>query len=135
MSQELKYFNIYPGTMPDDGGLCYALKVSSSPDFGGITVKSAYAVTGAVGTLNLVLQNYGAAGTVAGSTIAGMSGGTATVWAEDTPQALTITSAAAFVDSGEWIVLKKVESAADNDLTADAVVVVSYVDGYDGTDT
>jgi len=29
----------------------------------------------------------------------------------------------------EWLVLKKVESSAGNDLAADAVVVVEYVDG------
>ena len=122
-----KFLTINPGTMPGDGDLAYIAKASSIN--GGITVVAAYAVTGVAGTLNLVLQNYGSAGTVAGGTIAGMSGGTATVWAADTPQSLTITAANAFIDSGEWLVLKKVEAAAGNDLTTDAVVVVEYVDG------
>jgi hypothetical protein len=88
-----------------------------------------WAVTGIVGTLNLVLQNYGTSGTVAGGTVAGMSDGTATVWAADTPQQLTITAAQQFVDENEWLVLKKVESAGGNDLSADATICVEYVDG------
>lgn len=121
------FLAIYPDTMPGDGDLCYALKPSGG--YGGITVIGAWAVTGAVGTLNLVLQNYGTSGTVAGGTVAGMSDGTATVWAVDTPQQLTITAANQFIDENEWLVLKKVESATGNDLTADAVVTVEYVDG------
>jgi len=122
-----KFLTIIPGTMPGDGDLAYVVKASSIS--GGFTVVDAWAVTGVAGTLNLVLQNYGSAGTVAGGTVAGMSGGTATVWAVDTPQALSITAANAFIDADEWLVLKKVEAAAGNDLTADAVVVVEYVDG------
>ena len=90
---------------------------------------SAWARTGLVGTLNLVLQNYGSSGTVAGGTVAGMSGGTATVWAVAAPQELTITAANQFVDSEEWLVLKKVESASGNDLANFASVVIEYVDG------
>ncbi len=122
-----KFLTINPGTMPGDGDLAYVVKASSIS--GGFTVVDAWAVTGVAGTLNLVLQNYGSAGTVAGGTVAGMSGGMATVWAVDTPQALSITAANAFIDADEWLVLKKVEAAAGNDLTADAVVVVEYVDG------
>lgn len=122
-----KFMTVFPSTMPGDGDLCYVAKASLTS--GGFTVVDAYAVTGVAGTLNLVLQNYGSAGTVAGGTVAGMSGGTATVWAVDTPQQLTITAANAFIDSGEWLVLKKVEAAAGNDLTADASVVIEYVDG------
>ena len=121
------FVTINPGTLPDDGGLSFVLKPAGG--YGGITVIAAYAVTGAVGTLNLVLQNYGVSGTVAGGTVAGMASGTATVWAVDTPQALTITAANQFIDENEWLVLKKVESAAANDLTADAVVSIEYVDG------
>ena len=122
-----KFLQIYPDTMPGDGDLCFAAKASSA--YGGFTVIAAHAVTGAVGTLDLVLMNYGTSGTVAGGTVAGMASGTATTWAVDTPQSLTITAANQFIDSGEWLVLKKVEAAAGNDLTADAVVVVEYVDG------
>lgn len=121
------FLTINPDTMPGDGDLSYLLKPSSG--FGGITILSAWAVTGAVGTLNLVLQNYGQTGTVAGGTVAGMTDGTATVWAADTPQELTITAANQFIDSEEWLVLKKVEAAAGNDLAADASVHIEYVDG------
>jgi len=122
-----KFLTINPGTMPGDGDLAYIAKASSIG--GGFTVVAAHAATGAVGTLNLVLQNYGSAGTVAGGTVAGMASGTATTWAVDTPQSLTLTAANVYIDAGEWLVLKKVESAAANDLTADAVIVVEYVDG------
>jgi len=127
MGQQSKYLNCYPDTMPGDNDLCFVAKASTN--YGGFTVLAAYAVTGAVGTLDLVLQNYGATGTVAGGTVAGHASGTAAVWAADTPQTLTITAANAFIDSGEWLVLKKTESAAGNDLTADALVHIEYVDG------
>lgn len=123
----MPFQTINPGTMPGDGDLAFVVKGSST--MGGFTVTDAYAVTGAVGTLNLVLMNYGTSGTVAGGTVAGMASGTATVWAADTPQQLTITAANAFIDADEWLVLKKVEAAAGNDLTDDAVVVVEYEPG------
>ncbi len=123
----MPFQTINPGTMPGDGDLAFVVKGSST--MGGFTVTDAYAVTGAVGTLNLVLMNYGTSGTVAGGTVAGMASGTATTWAVDTPQQLTITAANAFIDAGEWLVLKKVEAAAGNDLTDDAVVVVEYEPG------
>jgi hypothetical protein len=121
-----KFVILNPGTLPDDGGKSFAFKASSA--FGGVTIISAYAVTGAVGTLDLVLLNGGTAGSSSG-TIAHMADGTATVWAADTPQALTITAAQAYLDAGEWLVLKKVESAADNDLSADAAIMIELVDG------
>lgn len=127
MAQGSKFLVVAPDTMPGDGDLCYLAKASSV--YGGFTVIAAHAVTGVAGTLDFVLQNYGSTGTVAGGTVAGMSGGTATVWAADTPQSLTITSTNQFIDSGEWLVLKKVEAAGGNDLTADATIIVEYVDG------
>lgn len=122
-----QFLTIAPDTMPGDEDLCFILKPSAG--YGGVTILAAHAVTGAVGTLNLVLQNYGASGTVAGGTVAGMADGTATVWAVDTPQELTITAANKFIDSGRWLVLKKVEAAAGNDLTADATIMVEYING------
>jgi hypothetical protein len=122
-----KFFVVNPDTMPGDGDLCMVAKASDI--HGGFTVVNAWAVSDAVGTLNLVLQNYGTSGTVAGGTVAGMGSGTATVWAEHTPQELTITAANAFVDANEVLMLKKVESAAGNDLGTAAAVVVEYVDG------
>lgn len=122
-----KYLTVAPDTMPGDGDLCYLMKASSVN--GGVTIVAAHGVTGVAGTLDFVLQNYGSAGTVAGGTVAGMSSGTATVWAVDTPQSLTVTAANAFIDAGEWLVLKKVEAAGGNDLTADATICIEYVEG------
>ena len=122
-----KFLTINPGTMPGNDDLAFVAKASSIN--GGFTVVAAHAVTGAVGTLNLILMNYGTSGTVAGGTVAGMSSGTATTWEVDTPQSLTVTAANVYIDAGEWLVLKKVEAAAGNDLTTDALVVVEYVDG------
>jgi len=129
MGQGSKFLVVAPDTMPGDGDLCYLAKASST--YGGFTVIAAHAVTGVAGTLDFVLQNYGSGGTVAGGTVASMASGTATVWAADTPQSLTVTTTAAnaYIDSGEWLVLKKVEAAAGNDLTADATVIVEYVEG------
>ena len=122
-----KYLVVAPDTMPGDGDLCYAMKASAVS--GGVTIIAAHLVTGVAGTLNLVLQNYGTSGGTAGGTVAGMASGTATVWAADTPQSLTITAANAYLDAGEWLVIKKVEAGAGNDLTADATVCIEYVDG------
>ncbi len=121
------FLTVNPDTMPGDGDLVHVLKPSAG--YGGVTIVSVWARTAIVGTLNLVLQNYGASGTVAGGTVAGMSSGTATVWAAAVPQELAITAAQQFVDSEEWLVLKKVESAADNDLAANASITIEYVDG------
>jgi hypothetical protein len=129
MGQESKFLVVTPNTMPGDNDLVHVMKASNS--YGGITVISAWARAGAVGTFDLILQNYGTSGTVAGGTVAGMSGGTATVWAAATPQQLTLSTTAAnkFIAAGEWLVLKKTESAGGNDLAANGSVVIEYVDG------
>jgi hypothetical protein len=122
-----KFLTLNPGTIPDDTGLSFVAKASTT--YGGMTVIAANFVTGAVGTFDVILMNYGTSGTVAGGTVGSMASGTATVWAADTPQALTLTAAQVFADAGEWLVLKKIESAADNDFSEDATLVVEYVDG------
>jgi len=122
-----KFLTVQPDTLASDGALCHVMKASNV--HGGITVVAAHGVTGVAGTLDLVLQNYGTSGTVAGGTVAGMASGTATVWAADTPQSLTLTAANVFIDANEWLVLKKAEAGGSDDLTADATVVVEYVDG------
>jgi len=127
MAQEVKYILVNPGVMSDDNDLCYVCKVYDG--YGGITIKEVNAVTGVAGTLDLILMKYGTSGTVAGATIAHTTNGTATVWAADTPQSLTITSSQAYCSEGEWLVLKKREAAAGNDLSTNASVVIAYVDG------
>jgi len=122
-----KFLTINPGTMAGDGALTHAFKASSA--HGGITVIDAWASTGLAGTLDILLVNFGVSGTVTGGTIAGMTDGTATVWVADVPQALTITAANAFVDANEWIVVKKLEAGASDDLVDSAQVVIEYVDG------
>ena len=115
--------------MPGDNDLVHVMKASNT--HGGVTVIAAWARTGIVGTLDLILQNYGTSGTVAGGTVAHMSGGTATVWAAATPQQLTLstTTANLYIAANEWLVLKKTESAGGNDLAANGSVVIEYVDG------
>ena len=129
MSQGSKFLTIVTNTLPGDGDLIHLAKGSST--YGGFTVIAAHCRTGAVGTLDIILQNYGTTGTVAGGTVASMASGTATVWAAATPQSLTVTTTAAnaFIDSGEWLVLKKTESAAGNDFAANGSIVIEYVDG------
>lgn len=127
MANDSKFLTINPDTMAGDASLCFVTKASGT--YGGFTVVAAHAVTGVAGTLDFVLMNYGTTGTVAGGTVANMADGTATVWAVDTPQSLTTTAAQVFIDSNEWLVLKKLEAGASDDLTADATVVIEYVDG------
>lgn len=124
-----KFLICNPSVLNADGALSFVAKGSGT--FGGFTVIAAHAVTGAVGTLDIVLQNYGTSGTVAGGTVASMASGTATVWAVDTPQSLTVSTTAAnkYIAANEWLVIKKLEAAGSDDLTADAVVSIEYVDG------
>lgn len=124
-----KFINVYPDTMPGDNDLAFAFKASNVS--GGVSIVAAHLSTGAVGTFDIILQNYGTSGTVAGGTIANMASGTATVWAADTPQSLTLSTTAAnlFVDANEVVYVKKTESAAGNDLSADACVSIEYMDG------
>lgn len=127
MAQDVKYVTINPGEMPGDADLAFVMQVYDG--YGGITIKEVTVSTGLVGTLDMVLMKYGSAGTVAGSTIAHVSTGTAKVWAADTPVNLTITAAQAFCDEGEHLYIKKLEAAAGNDLSNDAAVCIAFVDG------
>lgn len=120
-----KYVVVNPGATQADGGLMFVLKASAIG--GGITVVAAQVVNSSAGTFNVVLQNYGSSGTVAGGTVAGMASGTATVWASDVPQAMTLTAANVYIDAGEYLVAKNVEG--DGDLTVDASIMIEYVDG------
>lgn len=124
-----KFLVCNPSVLNADGALSFVAKGSAT--FGGFTVIAAHAVTGAVGTLDIVLQNYGTSGTVAGGTVAHMSGGTATTWAVDTPQSLTLSTTAAnlYIAANEWLVIKKLEAGGSDDLTEDATVMIEYVDG------
>lgn len=121
MSQGSHFLRVSPGTV--GSGDTHPVVVGSSV-YGGITVVAAWVFPGAAGTLNTVLQNYGTAGTVAGGTVAGISGGSAALVA-DTVVNLSITAANAFIDSGEWLVLK----AADGALPANSLVLIEYVEG------
>lgn len=126
-----KFISFNPGVMTSDGDLQFILKASSA--FGGMTIVDAWAVNGAAadaGTSSvLYLVNYGTSGTVVGSTIATLPSGTAAPWAADTPKQFAITAAQAFLDSGEWLVLKKSQQGADSDLNAQACVMIEYCDG------
>jgi len=127
MAQDTKYVTINPGTMPGDADLAFVMQVYDG--YGGITIKEVTVNTGVAGTLDMVLMKYGSSGTVAGNTIAHHSSGTAKVWVADTPVNLTITASEAFVDEGEHLFIKKLEAAANNDLTTDAAVCIAFVDG------
>ena len=127
MAQEVKHITVNPGEMAGDGALTFVMRAPAA--YGGVTIIGAQLVVGLAGTLNLVLQNYGTSGTVAGGTVGGMSGGTATIWVADVPQALTLTAANVFIDEGEYLVAKKVEAGATDDLTNEASLLVEYVDG------
>ena len=120
---------VNPGTSPDTGtALCPAFRAGTI--YGGVTIVDAWVSTGiSASTLDIALVNFGTTGTVSGATIAHMASGTATVWTADVPQSLTITPANAYVDAGEYVFVKKIESAAAQDLSEDASVCIEVVNG------
>lgn len=99
---------------------------------GGVTILAAYGVNGAAtgaGTgFSLQLENWDTGGTAiksSGGTIAAAIGGTADVWAADTPKSFTISNA--FVDAGEWVVVRKNETNSSDPTRG--YVVIHYVLG------
>lgn len=99
---------------------------------GGITIVGAYAVNAAATTsgtaFSLQLENWGTAGTAikaTAGTVAAAIGGTADVFAAGTPKAFTISNA--FVDAGEYIVLRKSETNSSDPTRG--VVVIQYLMG------
>ena len=126
----MPFLRVDPGVMAEDGDLHHIIKASSK--YGGLTVIDAYAVTG--GTISagsgylLVLQNYGASGTIAGGTVGSVGGTADPITTVDTPQQFSLTAAQVFLDAGEWLVLKKVEQG-NVDINAENCVIVEYVDG------
>lgn len=81
---------------------------------GGLTIVGIDVVNGAATTAGtswaIQVENWGTAGTEiksTGGTIAAAIGGTADPFAADTPKAGTISNA--FLDAGEWVVLRKTE--------------------------
>lgn len=127
MGNSVKSIALQPNTCADDGDTVLAMKVPTG--YGGVTILNAYADADSAGTLALYLVNYGTSGTAVGGTIAGNASGTAAVWVAGTPKELVVTAAQAFVDEGEVVKLKKVESASGNDLGAQSSVVINYVEG------
>ena len=127
MATEQKYLSVNPGALATTN-VCNILKVTSG--YGGITLTGAYFTGTTLGTCNMELLNYGTAGNalVSGGTIAAGASGTATVWTAGTPNALTITAAQAFVDEGEWIVLKRTDGVSGT-LGNFQCLTISYVDG------
>lgn len=111
----------------------HMFRAPSDAHGGGITILAAYAVNGAAtgaGTgFSLQLENWDTGGTAiksgSGGTIAAAVGGTADPFAENTPKAFTISNA--FVDAGEWVVLRKNETNSSDPTRA--VVSVHYVLG------
>ena len=120
MSNNSFFLKFGPGTIAS-GDTSPIVKASTL--YGGFTVVKATLFPGIAGTLDTVLQNYGVSGTVAGGTVAGISGGSAALVA-DTAVDLAITAANAFIDDGEWLVLKAVAAAL-----GEAVIVVECVPG------
>jgi hypothetical protein len=117
---ESHYISVRPGTVAS-GDVIPIVKASTT--YGGFTVISAWLFPGIAGTLDVVLMNYGTAGTVAGGTVAGISGGSAALVA-DTAVNLSITAANAFIDDGEWLVLKAAGAAL-----GESLISIEYVEG------
>jgi len=126
-----KFLRVDLGTMTGDNDTKHILRASGA--YGGITIIDAWyipaAATNAGTSHALYLLNYGSSGTAlaASGTIASV-GGTVDPFAADTPKQFTITAAQAFLDSGEWLVLRKTEQN-NSEITADASVIIEYADG------
>lgn len=110
----------------------HVLKAPLDGEGGGITILRAYAVNHAATTSGtgfaLSLHNYSTAGTAeksTGGTVAAAIGGTADVWAAGVPKEFTISNA--FLDAGEWLVLKKGETNSSDPTRG--VLVVEYLMG------
>ncbi len=120
------------GVMTSDNDLVHVDKASST--YGGMTILDAHyvpkATTNAGTSHHLYLLNYGTAGTAlaTGGTV-GDVGGTAAPFTSGLPAAFTLTAAQVFLDAGEWLVLRKPQEGADSDITANASLVIEYVDG------
>lgn len=120
MSNNSFYLKFGPGTVAS-GDTTPIVKASSIT--GGFTVVAATLFPGIAGTLDVVLMNYGTSGTVAGGTVAGISGGSAALVA-DTAVSLAITAANAFIDDGEYLTLK-----ASGAALGEAVVLIECLPG------
>lgn len=101
----------------DPGGtdeIFYAIKAPPS----GMTVKNAYMVaeqTQNAGTaVGLRIENWGTAGTSVEGTVTTQLGGTASAsrLTARTPAAATVDSTQAYIDPGEWLVIRYTEEGA-----------------------
>lgn len=134
--------NTHIATFPLDGGaegwqgndvVGHLLRAPADGLGGGITILEAYAVnaaaTGAGTGFSLQLENWGTAGTAiksgAAGTVAAAIGGTADPWAADTPKDFSLSNA--FVDAGEYLVLRKAETNSSDPTRG--VVVIHYALG------
>lgn len=110
----------------------HVFRVPSAGHAGGVTIGTAEAVNAAAtnaGTgFTLTLENWGTAGTAikaSGGTIAAAIGGTGDPWVADTPKAFTLSNA--YLDAGEWVVLKKIETNSSDPTRA--VVFIELLSG------
>lgn len=110
----------------------HILKAPSAGNGGGITLLDVSVVnaaaTGAGTGFSLQLENWDTAGTAiksSGGTVAAALGGTSSPWAANTPKSFTISNA--FLDAGEWLVLRKAETNSSDPTRA--VVTIQYLMG------
>lgn len=94
--------------------------------YGGITVVAANVYMGGAGTVALNVVNLGSAGTAVGGTIATLG---SSVYVAHVPKAFTVatTSAANFVDEGEWVGVGETNVGTCNAITR---VDIEYVVGH-----
>lgn len=112
----------------------HVLQAPTDAHGGGITLLDVSVVnaaaTSAGTSFALQIENWGTAGNAiktSGGTVVPAIGGTADPFAAGTPKAGSINSGAAFVDAGEWLVLRKSEDNSSDPTRG--VVVIKYVMG------
>lgn len=90
--------------------------------FGGITIVGAQCTQAGAGTTQLYVVEMDSTGATVGGTL----GTFGTVYATNTPNAATLTSARAFIDAGNYIGVKEGNVGAANAVT---IVSIQYVMG------
>lgn len=91
-------------------------------NYGGITIVGAQCTQGGAGTTLLYVVEMDSTGATVGGTL----GTFGTVYAANTPNAATLTSARTFIDAGNYIGVKEGNVGAANTVT---IVSIQYVMG------
>lgn len=129
MSVDFKTLSIALPAAVDD---VFVVKAPDAANGGGLRVLEAsvvnHAATSSTVSYTVALHRYSNAGTPAvNGTVAAAMGGTASHWADNVPQDMTIDSAYSFVGAGEYLVASL--TAQNGGAPTRAYLMLTYVPG------